>query len=82
MIILTSIEHIIYFAKKNVLIRFKRSVKMPGGSKQKIISAAEESKWRRVNIFRKFQLIFDMDRLKFNQVYLRRIYKRMLTTWF
>ena len=35
----------------------------------KWLKKLNENKLRRVNIFRKFQLVFDMDQLKFNQVY-------------
>ena len=34
-----------------------------------VVEKLNENKLRRVNIFRKFQLVFDMDQLKFNQVY-------------
>ena len=39
------------------------------GSLIKWLKKSNENKLRRVKIFRKFQLVFDMDQLKFNQVY-------------
>ena len=59
----------LYFAILNQLKFQMKDIDQKQRKFDQVVEKLNENKLRRVNIFRKFQLVFDMDQLKFNQVY-------------